>query len=262
MMPTAFWKAYFLHDLILLGRYFLFAGIAYWIFYLLKKNQWLYKKIQQRYPDRSQIKREIIDSLVSLFIFSLIFLIIHWGNKNGYTRMYKKIDAYGWAYFLCSIPLFIFWHDTWFYFTHRFMHHPKIFHHVHLKHHLSHNPTPWTSFAFHPIEAFVEAGFVFIVFLVPLHPLCVLLVITWQMAFNVYGHLGFEIMSVKFHRSALGKLFNTSTHHNMHHRLTKGNYGLYFNFWDRIMHTNHPDYENQFQINASKKLGKQVSNER
>ena len=29
----------------------------------------------------------------------------------------------------------------------------------------------------------------------------------------------------------------------MHHRLVKCNYGLYFNFWDRVMKTNHPHYE-------------------
>jgi sterol desaturase/sphingolipid hydroxylase (fatty acid hydroxylase superfamily) len=26
----------------------------------------------------------------------------------------------------------------------------------------------------------------------------------------------------------------------------RGNFGLYFNFWDRIMGTNHPAYEQRF----------------
>ncbi len=251
-METNFWKAYLFHNIVLYGRYFLFAGIAYLIFYVLYKNKWIEKKIQKRTPDSKQIKREIRDSLISIFIFSLFFIIISEATKAGYTKLYKNVHLMGWWYLWLSIPIMIFWHDTWFYWSHRLMHHPAIFKIVHKQHHLSHNPTPWTAFAFHPIEAFAEAGFVLIVFIVPIHPLCLLLVITWQMVFNVYGHMGYELMSEKVHRSFIGKWFNTSTHHNMHHRLTKGNYGLYFNFWDTIMKTNHPDYENQFLENAKK----------
>jgi sterol desaturase/sphingolipid hydroxylase (fatty acid hydroxylase superfamily) len=32
----------------------------------------------------------------------------------------------------------------------------------------------------------------------------------------------------------------------MHHESMRGNFGLYFNFWDRIMGTNHPGYEQRF----------------
>jgi sterol desaturase/sphingolipid hydroxylase (fatty acid hydroxylase superfamily) len=32
----------------------------------------------------------------------------------------------------------------------------------------------------------------------------------------------------------------------MHHRLTRCNYGLYFNIWDRLMKTNHPEYEKSY----------------
>ncbi|MBC7934034.1 MAG: sterol desaturase family protein [Rhizobacter sp.] len=252
-MNEQFWKSYLLHNIVQFGRYFVFAGLAYLVFYILFKNKWIDKKIQKRFPDNQQIKREIRDSLVSIFIFSLVFIIIVAASKAGYTKLYKDFSYISKWYFWFSIPLLIFWHDTWFYWTHRLMHHPKIFKIVHRQHHLSHNPTPWTAFAFHPIEAFAEAGFVFIVFLVPVHPVCLLIVITWQMLFNVYGHMGYELMSKWVHHSWIGRLFNTSTHHNMHHRLTKGNYGLYFNFWDTIMHTNHPDYENQYHKNAQTK---------
>jgi sterol desaturase/sphingolipid hydroxylase (fatty acid hydroxylase superfamily) len=43
----------------------------------------------------------------------------------------------------------------------------------------------------------------------------------------------------------------------MHHRLVKCNYGLYFNIWDRLMGTNHPDYEKSFdQIVEKRKMAK------
>ncbi len=37
------------------------------------------------------------------------------------------------------------------------------------------------------------------------------------MAFNVMGHLGYEIFPLWLHKTWLGHWFNTSTHHNMHH---------------------------------------------
>jgi Delta7-sterol 5-desaturase len=249
-MNEFFWKSYLLHNLVQFGRYFVFAGIAYLQFYILFKNKWIDRKIQKRFPENKQIKREIKDSLISIFIFSLVFVIIIAATKAGYTKLYKNINYLGIWYFVLSIPMLVFWHDTWFYWTHRLMHQPRIFRIVHKQHHLSHNPTPWTAFAFHPLEAFAEAGFVFIVFLVPIHPVCLLIVITWQMLFNVYGHMGYELMPKRVHSSWVGGVFNTSTHHNMHHRLTKGNYGLYFNFWDKIMQTNHPEYETQFDKNS------------
>jgi len=33
----------------------------------------------------------------------------------------------------------------------------------------------------------------------------------------------------------------------MHHEFQRGNYGLYFNFWDRLMKTNHEHYEERFR---------------
>ena len=40
---------------------------------------------------------------------------------------------------------------------------------------------------------------------------------------------------------------NTPTNHIMHHEKMRGNYGLYFSFWDRVMGTNHADYEARFR---------------
>lgn len=39
---------------------------------------------------------------------------------------------------------------------------------------------------------------------------------------------------------------NTPTNHAMHHEKLRGNYGLYFNVWDRLLGTNHSDYEKRF----------------
>jgi sterol desaturase/sphingolipid hydroxylase (fatty acid hydroxylase superfamily) len=45
----------------------------------------------------------------------------------------------------------------------------------------------------------------------------------------------------------VGKFPNTPTHHAMHHEKINGNFGLYFNFWDRMLKTNHAEYEQRFE---------------
>ena len=60
------------------------------------------------------------------------------------------------------------------------------------------------------------------------------------------GHLGFELFPKGFTQHRLTWWLNTSTHHNLHHQRAGYNFGLYFNYWDKIMGTNHPDYQEIF----------------
>jgi Delta7-sterol 5-desaturase len=237
--------------LVIFLRYAFFAGLAYLVFYILKRQAWFSKKIQPLFPKKEQIQRELLYSFISIVIFFIFFSIINTASKSGYTRIYRNIGQHSLVYFIVSIPLLFFWHDTYFYFTHRLLH-TKAFLKFHKIHHLSHNTTPLTSFSFHPVEALVQASFTLIVFFIPIHIASFAIVMFGQMIFNVIGHLGYELIPKTFHRSLFGKLFNTSTHHNMHHRYNKTNYGLYFNVWDKIFKTNHHLYEQTYQESAKK----------
>ena len=114
--------------------------------------------------------------------------------------------------------------------------------------HKSINPTPWASFSFGPWEAVVQAGiFPLTVFLIPIHPLAFGIFMGWQMLNNVLGHSGFEFYPQGFMNRSIRFVFNTPTNHIMHHERPHGNYGLYFNYWDRLMGTNQSDYEERFK---------------
>ena len=56
-----------------------------------------------------------------------------------------------------------------------------------------------------------------------------------------------------FSRHWFGKWINTSVSHNQHHQYFKGNYSLYFTFWDRMMGTLRNDYEQRFEEVVAKK---------
>lgn len=233
--------------LIQLIRYFLFAGVVFFIFYILKRKKWLHLKIQTQFPQNKHLFNEIKYSLLSLMIISGMAISVYLLNRAGYTQIYTEPDKYGWAYLIFSIPLLLFIHDTYFYWTHRLMHLPRVYRIVHRVHHLSHNPSPWASFAFHPLEALIEGGVIYFVLILPFHPLALFIFSTISLGMNIIGHLGYEIFPRGFLKHPLGRWHNTSTHHNMHHQLVKCNYGLYFNLWDTWMGTNHPEYFTRFE---------------
>ncbi|MBL6447903.1 sterol desaturase family protein [Fulvivirga sp. 29W222] len=233
--------------LIILLRYVIVAGIAYLTWYVLKRRAWSYKKIQVKFPQNKDYLREITYSLVTIIIFTTVAMTLFSPWVKPHTLIYDNIPTLGIAYFILSIVMIIFVHDTYFYWMHRLMHHKKLYRITHLVHHKSTNPSPWAAFAFHPIEAFIEAGIIILtVFLFPVHKLAIALFLIFMIIYNVYGHLGYELYPKGFYKHWLGKWLNTSVNHNMHHEYVKGNYGLYFTFWDRLMGTIHMGYEARF----------------
>ncbi|MEA3213435.1 MAG: Delta7-sterol 5-desaturase [Chthoniobacter sp.] len=229
-------------------RYFLAAGLAWVVFYLLFARCWKHRKIISKAPQSADVWREIRHSMVTLLVFGAVGAVTVAFIRAGMTRMYFRLHEHGWGWFWISFGIAILLHDTWFYWTHRLMHHPKLFRAVHRVHHLSTNPTPWAAYAFSPLEAVAQAAiFPIVVFLVPIHPLAFLAFMVWQISFNVIGHTGFEIHARWLLDSWVGRFLNTPTNHVMHHESLRGNYGIYFNVWDRLMGTNHERYEERFR---------------
>ncbi len=224
-------------------RYLLAAGTAFLFFYCFFPEQFKHRKIQARLPKGRRMLSEMKHSFYTALIFVSVAIGLYFLQENGYTRLYMEISTYGIPYFLFTAVLLIFIHDTYFYWAHRLMHHPRFFW-MHKEHHRSRNPTPWTSFDFHPVEAVMEIAFVpVLVFILPLHPAALFFLSFWLLAWNIVGHLGYELFPEKLIKHPLLKWLNTSTHHNLHHQRANYNFGLYFNFWDRLMGTNDPGYE-------------------
>jgi len=249
---------------VVLLRYLILASIAFLIFYGLKRRSWVSRKIQLLFPDRSDYGREIGYSLLSSVIFAVMGYIVFLTPLVKYTRAYFDITAYSTTYFVASIFLMVLLHDTYFYWTHRLMHRKAWFRIVHRVHHRSTNPSPWAAMAFHPLEAVMEAGIIVVIPLVmPVHPMAIGLFLLFMMIYNVYGHLGYELYPAHFSKRSFGRWINTSVNHNMHHEYCMGNYGLYFLFWDRIMGTLHPDYDQKYdEVGNRKKVEREQDHPR
>ncbi len=231
------------------------AFAAFWVYF---KKDFQSRRIQQkRTASPSLLRSEVINSFIALFILTVIDVAIYIAQLNGYTKIYTNVSDYGWFYLVVSVVVMILLHDAWFYFTHRFMHHPKIYKYVHKVHHQSTDPSPFAAFSFHPFEGVIDAGiFVIFAFSFPVHMIALW---AWQLVhvvLNIIGHLGYEIYPKGFNKHWLFKYKAPSTHHNMHHEKFNGNYGFYFTWWDKIFKTEFKDY-NQVYDNLHERVSRE-----
>ncbi len=237
-------------------RYFIFAGIPFLIFYIVFPEQFSKNKIQAKLARQKDFIREILHSVQTNFIVAGVIMLFIFTPLREYTQLYTNLTDFPLWWVPMSILLALIIHDTYFYWMHRPVHHPKLYKTVHLLHHKSVNPSPWASFSFHFLEGISEALIAPIVLcLLPIHPIALALFGLTSFLINVYGHLGFEIAPKWFRHSFLFQILNTSVHHNLHHAKFKGNYGLYFRVWDRIMKTEHPDYVKEYDRIQEKRFG-------
>jgi Delta7-sterol 5-desaturase len=236
---------------IILARYFVIAGGTYWFFY----SPWGQALVNRPRPhsapanpptDRS-IQRDIQLSVLAAAVFALAATVIMLAYESGYTKLYSDSHQYGLWYLGVSYGAVLLWQDAYFYFTHRLFHHPRLFRWLHQGHHRSRQPTPWTSFAFDPLEAIVQSAFlVGLVFVIPLHFITVIAVMTTMTVWAVLNHLGIDRLPIAFPHHWLGRWFIGPAHHSIHHRRYNRHYGLYFTFWDNLLGTQDPHYQQQF----------------
>lgn len=242
------WDQFKLSYFIIISRYVLVASLFFVLFYVLLKNKISYKKIQLKFPKMTDYRREVFFSFISVLFFAGTSAPFFVEPLNQYSHLYFDINERPlWYYALC-FPMMMILHDTYFYWMHRTLHHPKIFKIAHLLHHKSTNPSPWAAYSFHPIEGFFEALiFPIIILILPVHISALGLFFFFQIIYNVYGHLGYELYPKDFHKHWLGRWINTSVHHNLHHKYFDNSYGLYFTFWDRMMGTMAPQYDDTYE---------------
>ncbi len=231
-------------------RYVIFAG---GLFIISQRHSPVFiasRRIAKKVTTTAQARREVGFSLLSMLLFGLLVAGLSFLKASAIFEAPKPV-ALGRA--VLWVPVLLVLQDTYFYFTHRAMHHPKLFKHMHLVHHRSLDPSPLAAFAFHPSEALVDAVFGVVVAATLAPPMAALIVFQLIGFFiNLYGHFGAELLPPSFRKSWAFGVLNTTTHHHQHHNTTNSNFGLYFQLWDRLLGTNHPRYADTFTQNASR----------
>jgi Delta7-sterol 5-desaturase len=205
---------------------------------------------RRRWPKLSQISRELLFSVCSQFVMLGVGAWIAFGETAIVANMYSDIGQYGWAYFAFITFMLFAVDDTVFYWAHRWMHHPRLFKAFHRVHHESTDPTPFTSFSFHPLEAVILAlegtALILMLMVLPWHPVALAIYGLGSLLFNIIGHLGYEIYPASWNRIPILRWKTTAMHHYLHHQMVGGNFGLYFRWWDKMCGTEFADYEARY----------------
>ena len=212
-------------------RYLATSGFFAWLTGQVRPG--LYDKL------KPQMDREIYWSLLSAAIYGIPAGIVAWGwDTHSWTQIYRDVTAYPLWYLPLSVFLYLFAHDTWFYWTHRLMHRPWWFKKAHAVHHESRPPTAWAAMSFHPWEALTGAFVIpILVFIIPVHVGALGLVLAIMTFMGITNHMGWELFPKFVVNGKLGNWLITATHHQKHHDAYRGNYGLYFRFWDKMCGT-------------------------
>jgi len=253
--PSVFLQTTFFFFYGIFGRYVLIATLFYYLFKVKYRVYFRTREVNQRPRKSTQQLREIGLSLFTSLIFAIIGtgMMVAW--QLGYTQIYTNFGEYSLLWFVTSILLVLLLHETYYYWLHRWMHHPMVYKWVHKTHHDSVTTSAWTSFSFHPLESLLQAVVLpILMFIVPMHLYAIGIVLITMTTTSVINHLNTELYPSDFHQHWFGRWWIGATHHSLHHSQFKYNFGLYFTFWDKWMNTESPDYKQLFEKKTSKSV--------
>lgn len=251
--PLYFILCVTLFFIVIVGRYLLIAGLFYAIYYCWFPRKLDTRKLSAKRYRRGQLRTEITWSTLTSIIFAVAGAgtVLLW--QKGFTSIYTDIQQYSWWYLPVSLIAAMFFQETYYYWLHRAMHHPTIFRIVHKVHHDSQTTSPFTAFSFHPLEGVIQAlALPLTLVLIPMHPFVILVNLTLMTFSSVINHLNLEIYPGVFYKNAIGRWIIGATHHAMHHKQYRYNFGLYFTFWDKFARTENPGYEQVVEDKSTK----------
>ncbi len=128
--------------IILVLGYIVPAGRYYYCYHVRRGPENDGLRIQSRRPRPGQVWEEIRLSLGSIVIIAGVAMLLVEMYRAGWTSLYWPLTAYPLWYFPLSVFLCAVVHDTFFYWSHRFMHWRPVFPYFHLGHDHFVTPTP------------------------------------------------------------------------------------------------------------------------
>jgi lathosterol oxidase len=209
-----------------LGLYFGLAGASHVLSFLRNKAVPAPAKKSAARKDGKAIGLSVLMVLgQALLTAPLVLLVV-----RGSSRVYFAVEDFGWGYLCFSVGALLFFTETLEYWTHRALHVPWLYKLLHRHHHTFSTPSSWASFAFHPLDGFLQAlPYHLFAFLFPIHVVVYaagLIVVTlWTFLIHEPEPLFAD------------GFLNGTSHHEVHHSCNKYNYGQYFTFWDRLLKT-------------------------
>jgi lathosterol oxidase len=182
-----------------------------------------------------QVGREMRQSLVSIVIFGGFGVLTSVGVRAGWWSVVPWRSPVAVALELGALLL---WNDVHFYVLHRLLHTKAFFQRFHREHHRAIRPTPFSTYAMHPLEA-VLLGSV-MVLVQPFHAFALPTLVLFpllSLILNNVGHANYDFVP----RGSVWHPLAGARRHEAHHRVVRGNYGFLLPALDRGFATALPE---------------------
>ncbi len=209
----------------------------------------------------SQTRDNMFWSLVSgCTIWTLYESLTLWAYANDLVRSAQWDSA--WLYLGMLTVCVYLWAVTHFYLNHRLLHTRWFYDHAHYLHHRNVNTGPWSGISMHPLEHLIYFSVFLIWWIVPAHPVIVILSGLFNGVSPVVSHSGFERVEIGRHQertAPAGDYF-----HHLHHRYFECNYGNRPVPIDKLMGTFHdgtPEAHARMKQRMRKHRGAQAGSE-
>lgn len=201
-------------------------------------TQWMAEG-NRKFLGGSQLRDNVFWTLVSGgTIWTAYEVLIIWAYANQIIPYLDPREHP--VYFvlgLCAIQL---WRVFHFYWSHRITHFPILYKSAHYLHHKNINIGPWSGLSMHPIEHIIYFSCILIHWVVPSHPIHLLMNAQHAAFTPAQGHVGFEKLLLKGDKGVPA----ASYFHQLHHRYFECNYGetdFPFDKWFGTYHDGSPE---------------------
>ena len=188
----------------------------------------------RKFSFQNQVWDNIFWSLASgTTIWSIYEVLYFWGVANGVIGT-LTLSEYPLVFliWLLALPVLT---SSHFYFIHRLLHWPPLYRTVHILHHRNIQIGPWSGLSMHPVEHVFYISSVLVHFVIPSHPVILLLHLYSRCLGPAFSHAGFEKLQVGDTSIVTAADF----HHQLHHRYFECNYGTTDAPWDKWFGTDH-----------------------
>ena len=203
------------------------AGTLHWWLYVRRSQgtrfklhpKWLADN-DGRYLWRDQVKDNAFWCLASaVTVWTVYESITWWIYANGYREAPAFFEHP--IYFVVTLVAVLFWNAVHFYLTHRLLHWRPLYRRVHERHHRNVNIGPWSGLAMHPAEHAIYFSAIALWWIVPAHPVVVMVTGLYLGLAPAITHAGFDQLILPNGKVIwLGDWF-----HQLHHRHVNVNFG-------------------------------------
>ncbi len=170
-------------------------------------------------------------------IWSTYEILYLWAWANGAAPTFAIADhPVVFVLWLLALPVLT---SSHFYLVHRLLHWPPLYRKVHSVHHRNIHIGPWAGMSMHPVEHVIYLSSALVHFVIPSHPVILLVHLYSRSLGPAFSHSGFEKLLVK----DTAVFESADFHHQLHHRYFECNYGTVDAPWDRWFGSYHDGSE-------------------